>query len=75
MKVDGSHLRWKCEQLLSVVHAQYKQKQVVVSLELSQIEAVNHKLDLIAGHLAKFNPPSLETNANHTLSIVKEDTA
>ncbi len=78
LKIDGSHIRWKAEQLLSVVHQQLKQKQVVVSLELSQLESVNHKLDLIAGRLACLTPTTsegVETAKEDSLTIVNERVA
>jgi len=61
LKVDGAHIRWKCDQLESLTNDQFRQVSKVVSLQMSQLQAVNHKLDLIAGHVAKLSPPSIET--------------
>jgi len=67
LQVDGVLIRWKCEQLLSVVNDQFRQASKVVSLELSQLEAIDHKLDLIAGRIAQLSPPTIET-ANAVVS-------
>jgi len=61
LPVDGVLIGWKCDQLLSVVNDQFRQATKVVSLELSQLEAIDHKLDLIAGRIAQLSPPIIET--------------
>jgi len=61
LKIDGAHIRWKQRELLGVVRAQFKANAKTISLELSQLEAVNHKLDLIAAHVAKLSPPTSNT--------------
>jgi hypothetical protein len=63
LKIDGSFIRWKQQELLRLVRAQFKSNAKTISLELSQLEAVNHKLDLIAAHVAKLWPPKCETTA------------
>jgi len=66
LKVDGSFIRWKQQELLGVVRAQFKANAKTISLELSQLEAVNRKLDLIAAHVATLSPPTSDTaNAGH----------
>jgi len=61
LPVDGVLIEWKCNELLSLVHDQFQQASKVVSMELSQLEAINHKLDLIAGRLSQVSPPNSET--------------
>jgi len=61
LTIDTAHIEWKFEQLESLTHDQSRQPSKVVSLQLSQLQAMNHKLDLIAGHVAKISPPAIET--------------
>jgi hypothetical protein len=75
LKIDGPHLRWKANQLLEVVHGQFNKPQTLVSLELSQLEAMNHKLDLIAGRLATVSALPVSQDINPTLTIVNEGVA
>lgn len=53
LKVDGALIRWKCGQLEKLVQAQFQSPSNVVHLELSALESINNKLDLLAGHVAK----------------------
>lgn len=62
LKFDGELLAWKHKELLSTVHSQSKTLSKVVSIEYAQLEAVNHKLDLIAAHVSKLSPPIAETS-------------
>jgi hypothetical protein len=75
LEFDAAHLRWKHKKLLDLVHEQFTKNAKVVSLEWSQMEALNHKLDLIAAHVSRLPIPASESYANPMLSIVKEDTA
>jgi len=52
LKVDGALIRWKNDQLIAAINEQFKNSSVIVPLELSALEAINHKLDLLAGRLA-----------------------
>jgi len=61
LTIDTAHIEWKFEQLESLTHGQSRQPSKVVSLQMSQLQAMNHKLDLIAGHVAKISPPAIET--------------
>lgn len=56
LKVDSALLYWKAEELLRSVQEQWQRKGVVPPAHKSQIEAINHKLDLIAGQLARMSP-------------------
>jgi hypothetical protein len=60
LKVDGAFLRWKCSDLLERCTAVSKAKDGVVRLDLSQLEDVNRKLDIIASHVAKLSPPLMD---------------
>lgn len=62
LTIDAAHVVWKFKQLESLTHDQFRQPSKVVSLQMSQLQAMNHKLDLIAGHVAKFAPPTIETS-------------
>jgi len=62
LKIDAAHIEWKFKELESLTHEQFRQPSKVVSLQMSQLQAMNHKLDLIAGHVAKFAPPTIETS-------------
>jgi len=53
-KVDGSLIEWKCVELQRSVLDAWKGKKP--SVDAKDIEAVNHKLELIAGYLSKMVP-------------------
>jgi len=61
LTIDVAHIEWKFNQLESLTNDQFRQPSKVVSLQMSQLQAMNHKLDLIAGHVAKISPPAIET--------------
>ena len=60
LKVDGALIRWKNEQLIAAVNEQFKGNSVIVPLELSALESINHKLDLLAGRLSAVTTPTAE---------------
>lgn len=64
LKVDGHLLRWKCGDLLDKCARAWKDKNGVVHLDLSQLENVNRKLDIIAAHVSKFSPPLMDKTAD-----------
>lgn len=53
LKVDSAFLRWKTNELESAVCERYARGQNAPKGESSQLEQINHKLDLIAGRLAR----------------------
>jgi len=55
LKVDGPHLKWMVGQLEELVRAHWKNEKVPV-VELTELERINHKLDLIAGHMGRMIP-------------------
>ena len=56
LPLDGALIRWKTNQLLELVHQRFKDNDRVVSLEVSQLERINHNLELIAGQVAYLRP-------------------
>ncbi len=57
---DGRMIKKRNDQLLEIVHDQFKLNSKEVSLSLSQAEMINHRLDLIAGQLSKVLPAQSE---------------
>jgi hypothetical protein len=57
LKVDGAMMRWKCEELQRKVQDRYRLNDGKPHIERTELEEINRKLDLIAGHVAKFSPP------------------
>lgn len=73
LKVDSAFLRWKANELESAVCERYARGQNAPKGESSQLEQINHKLDLIAGRLAKVpivEPTGLETGCGPNLSVI-----
>ncbi len=58
LKVDGAYVRWKAEELQRAVQERFKMNKTAPNVALSELESINHKLDLIAGHISKLSPPS-----------------
>jgi len=54
--VDGALIRWKCEELTRMCQERFRTGQSSPHVEQSELEAINRKLDLIAGHVAQFVP-------------------
>jgi len=59
LKVDSAFLRWKAEELQRAVCEIYAKGQNLSPKQNSSLEEINHKLDLIAGRLARV--PIVET--------------
>src|SRR5450759_2817873 len=57
LKVDGAFLRFKAEDLQREIQERWRSGKNAPSIQFSEVQSINHKLDLIAGHLAKFSPP------------------
>jgi len=53
LKIDGAFLRWKCDELKHAVRQRYQSKDGKYKIEKSELEAISHKLDLIAGYVSK----------------------
>lgn len=58
---DGNLLRSVAQSLLAEVQERWRTNDEQPKLELSELEAINRKLDLLAGHVARISPamPSL----------------
>jgi len=54
LKVDSAHLGWMAEDLRRVVCEQFRGGKVLPVDHSGTLQAINSKLDLIAGHLARF---------------------
>ena len=61
LKVDVAYLRWKAEDLQREVQILYSTGKAAADANRGTMEAILHRLDLIAGHVAKFAPPATET--------------
>lgn len=63
LKVDCAFLRWKAEDLQRMVQDQYTHGSVPQGNQ-STMQAVLHRLDMIAAHVAKISPPVSQETAN-----------
>jgi len=52
VKIDAAHLQWRAEELQRTVRQFYIHQGHKPEIEMSVMESINHKLDLIAGHVA-----------------------
>ncbi len=66
LKIDSAFLMWKAEELQRLVQDQWRTG-VSPKLDASTLDAINHKLDLIAGHMAKIQPVASESPALRVL--------
>jgi len=55
-KVDGAFLQWKIEELQRMVRDRYRKGDSEPHITETQLEAINRKLDLLAGHIAQTTP-------------------
>jgi hypothetical protein len=53
LKVDAAFLRWQAEELTREIQDRYRKGKNTPTVEFSEIQSINRKLDLIAGQLAK----------------------
>lgn len=58
LPIDGRLIRYKCEALQEAVNHAFTEGSKTITLELSAMEAINRKLDLLAGYVAKFTTPA-----------------
>lgn len=53
LKVDGSFLRWKCEQLIQACNERFRTNSLNPSFEKNEFESMHEKIDRMAGYLSK----------------------
>jgi len=73
LKVDTALLRWKTDELERQVTQRYASGKFAPKPDTSHLEQINHKLDLIAGHLSKFpiaETAGPETGCGPNLSVI-----
>jgi hypothetical protein len=58
LTVDAAMLRGQAEGLLSDIQTRYRAAKTPAAVDLSEVQAIHRKLDLIAGHLARTAPMS-----------------
>jgi len=63
VKIDGAHLQWRAEELQRTVRAFYVGQGHKPKIEMSEIESINHKLDLIAGYVAGLGNGTADSHA------------
>lgn len=64
LKVDMPFLRWKAEELQRQVLALYGAGKVRENGNQSAMEAILHRLDIIAAHVATLSPPLTDTTVS-----------
>jgi hypothetical protein len=57
VKIDGAHLEWKAKELEQRVQDLWRTGKVKQDISETQLEQINHKMDLMAGRLAQLMPP------------------
>lgn len=58
-KVDSAHLGWLAKELQRDVQERYRKGKTQPDAPLTQLEAIHHKLDLLAGHVSQLAKPLL----------------
>lgn len=58
LKVDGVHLRWKCEQLLDLCNGRLRSNSSEPCLTAGYLQSLHDKVDLMAGYLSRLSAPS-----------------
>jgi hypothetical protein len=53
LKVDGSFLRWKCEQLIEACNERFRTNSLNPAFEKKEFESMHEKIDRVAGYLSK----------------------
>jgi hypothetical protein len=53
LKVDGSFLRWKCEQLIEACNERFRTNSLNPVFAKKEFESMHEKIDRIAGYLSK----------------------
>jgi len=53
LKVDGAHLRWKCEELTRQCADRFRLNDSQPHLEALQLQALHEKLNTVAGYLSR----------------------
>jgi hypothetical protein len=68
LEVSGANLRTRVKQLQQDIQDRFRKSNTSPKIELSELEKINHKLDLIAGRISQFHPPTKteELGAGHT---------
>jgi hypothetical protein len=61
LKVSGANLHTRAKQLQSDVQDRFRKNNLRPEIEMSELEKLNRKLDLIAGRLSHISPPKQET--------------
>lgn len=61
LEVSGANLRTRVKQLQEDVQRRFVKSNTSPKVELSELEKINHKLDLIAGRISQLSPPKIET--------------
>lgn len=52
-KIDGSHLRWKAEELQRLVRDKFRDPKSLPQIPMTQLQALNHKMDVLAALVAR----------------------
>jgi hypothetical protein len=55
LPIDGALTEWKVKELLHNVQERFRTGDQRPRMEMTELEAINRKLDLIAGHVSKLN--------------------
>jgi len=58
LKVDGSFLRWKCEQLIEACNERFRTNSLNPAFAKKEFESMHEKIDRMAGYLSKLTAAS-----------------
>jgi hypothetical protein len=62
LAISGANLQTRVKQLQQDVQDRYRKSNTSPKIELSELEKLNHKLDLIAGRISQISPPVSDTS-------------
>src|SRR5262252_6463793 len=69
LKVDGSLIRWKCEELQRLVHDRFRSNDTAPHMATAELETLHDKLDKIAGYLSKLSVAPAVAVSAHDCSL------
>lgn len=55
LKVDGSFLRWKCQELISDCNERFRTNNLSPNFKASELQSLHDKLDKVAGYLSQLS--------------------
>ena len=70
LKVDGAHLRWRCEELQRQCTERYRLNDTKPHVEALQLQSIHEKLNLMAGYLSRLTVGPVQPAVTAPLQII-----